>query len=34
VHRGPGAPKPGDDVRVTLDVDELHWFAGGHRVEA
>jgi ABC-type sugar transport system ATPase subunit len=33
VHRGPGAPKPGDDVRVTLDVDELHWFAKGDRVE-
>lgn len=31
VHRGPAAPRPGDDVRVAFDSRELHWFSGAER---
>jgi ABC-type sugar transport system ATPase subunit len=32
VHRGPGAPSPGEPVRISLDIRQLHWFADGDRV--
>jgi ABC-type sugar transport system ATPase subunit len=32
VHRGPGAPSPGESVRISLDIRETHWFADGNRV--
>jgi ABC-type sugar transport system ATPase subunit len=32
VHRGPGAPRPGETVQISLDIRELHWFAGDERI--